>query len=74
VLNKEKQPSLSKRHTNWDDFRCLINERLALNVSLKTEEDIEAAVKFSNDTTQWASWNATSEHTETLKTYDCKKN
>jgi hypothetical protein len=39
--------------------------------SLKTEEDIEAAVKFFNDTIQWAGWNAIAEHTDTLKTYDC---
>jgi hypothetical protein len=71
VLNQEKQPSLSNRHTNWDDFRHLINQRLTLNVSLKTEEDIGAAVKFVDDTVQWAGWNATPEHTDTLKTYNC---
>jgi hypothetical protein len=67
ALNQEKQPSLSKRHINWDDFRHFINQRLTLNVSLKTEEDIEAAVKFFNDTIQWAGWNATPEHTDTFK-------
>jgi hypothetical protein len=71
ALNQEKQPSLSNRHTNWDDFKHLINQRLTLNVSLKTEEDIEAAVKFFNDKIQWADWNTTSEHTDILKTYDC---
>jgi hypothetical protein len=70
-LNKEKQPSLSSRHTNWDDFRHLINQRLTLNVSLKTEEDIEVAVKFFNDTIQRAGWNTTPEHTDTLKSNDC---
>jgi hypothetical protein len=44
---------------------------LTLNVSLKTEEAIEAAVKFINDTVQWADWNATPEHTDTLETYGC---
>jgi hypothetical protein len=68
AMNQEKQPSLSNRYTNLDDFRHLINQRLTLNVSLKTEEDIEAAVKFFNDTVQWAGWNATPEHTDTLKT------
>jgi hypothetical protein len=53
-LNQEKDPSLSNRHTYWEDFRRLINKRLTLNVSLKTKEDIEAAVKFYNDTIQWA--------------------
>jgi hypothetical protein len=42
------------------------NERLTLTVSLKTEEDIEAAVKFFNDTIQWAGWNATPKHTGRL--------
>jgi hypothetical protein len=72
ALNEEKYPSLSIRHTNWDDFRHLINQRLTLHVSLKTEEDIEEAAKFF-DTIQWAGWNATPEHTDTLKTYDCPK-
>jgi hypothetical protein len=51
-LDQEKQPSLSNRHTNLDDFRQLINQRLTMNVSFKIEEDIEAAVKFFNDTIQ----------------------
>jgi hypothetical protein len=71
ALNQEKQSSLCNRHTNWDDFRHLINQRLTLNVSLKTEEGIEAAVKFFNDTAQWAGWKTTPEHTDTLNTYDC---
>jgi hypothetical protein len=71
MLNQEKQPSLSNIHTKWDHFRQLINERLTLNISLKTEKNIEAAVKFFNDTIQWAGWKTTPEHTDTLKTYDC---
>jgi hypothetical protein len=67
ALNQEKQPSLSNSHTNWDDFRHLINQRLTLNVSLKTEKDIQAAVKFFNDTIQEASWNAMPEHTDTFQ-------
>jgi hypothetical protein len=50
ALNQDKQPSLNNRHTYWDDFIYCINERLTLNVFLKTEEDIEATVKFFNDT------------------------
>jgi hypothetical protein len=69
-LNQEKQPSLRNRHTSWDDLRQLINERLTLNIYLKTEEDIEAAVKLLNNRTQWAGWNAMPEHTDTLNEYD----
>jgi hypothetical protein len=70
VLNQEKEPILSNRRPNWDDFRCLVNERLTLNIPLKTEE-IEAAAKFFNDTIQWTCWNATPEHKKTLKAYYC---
>jgi hypothetical protein len=71
ALNQEIQPRLNNRHTNWDDFKQLINERLTLKVSLKTKEDTEATVEFFNDTIQWAGWNSTPEHTDTVKTYDC---
>jgi hypothetical protein len=52
--NRQKQPCLSNRYTNWDDFRHLVNEKRTLKVPLKTEENIKAAVKFFNDTIQWA--------------------
>jgi hypothetical protein len=39
--------------------RHIINQRLNVKVSLKAEEDIEAADNFFNDTIQWAGWNAT---------------
>jgi hypothetical protein len=42
-----------------------------LEVSLKAVEDIEVAVEFFKDTIYWVSWNATPEHTEKLKPYDC---
>jgi hypothetical protein len=58
-------------HANWDDFRRLVNERLTLNIPLKTEEDIEAAAKFFNDTIQCAGWNATPEYERTLKACHC---
>jgi hypothetical protein len=32
-------------------------------------DDFEVAVKFFNDTIQWAGWNTTQEHTDNA--YDC---
>jgi hypothetical protein len=52
ALNQETRPRLTTKHTNLDYFRQLINERLTLNVPLKTDEYIEAAVKLFNDTIQ----------------------
>jgi hypothetical protein len=45
--------NLSNRYTHWDGFRCLINKKLTLNVSLETKEDTDAAVKFLNNAIQW---------------------
>jgi uncharacterized protein YktA (UPF0223 family) len=66
-----KTAKLKKYTYKLNDLRHLINQRLPLNVSLKTEEDIEAAVKFFNDTIHWAGWDTSPEHTDILKTYDC---
>jgi hypothetical protein len=69
--NREKQSCLSNRYTHWDDFRHLINEKLTLKVHLKTEVNIEVAVKVFSNTIQWACWNSTPEHTDVLTTPDC---
>jgi hypothetical protein len=67
ALNQEKEPRLSNRHTNWEGFRHLINERLTSNVYLRTEDDIEAVVKFF-DTIERAGWNTTTAHRYTHDT------
>jgi hypothetical protein len=69
--NREKQPSLSNRYTNSNEFRHLINEKLTRKVPLKTEENIQEAGNFFSNTIQWAGWNATPEHTDILITVDC---
>jgi hypothetical protein len=71
VKNREKQSCLSNSYTNWDNFRHLVSEKLTLKIPLKTEENIEAAAKFFNNTIQWAGWKATPEHTDILTTLDC---
>jgi hypothetical protein len=63
------QPRLCNRKTDLDAFCHFINERLLLNVPLKT--DFEAAIKNFNDIIQWAGWTTTPKHTEARQTYDC---
>jgi hypothetical protein len=53
ITLKNRCAEPKNRHTNLDDFRCLGNERLTLNITLKTEKDLEAAAKFFNDTIQY---------------------
>jgi hypothetical protein len=45
ALHQAPQPTLCNRETNWDYFRQLITTNLTLHVPLKTEAQIEQAVK-----------------------------
>jgi hypothetical protein len=45
--------------------------RLLLNVPLKADSDIEAAIKNFNDISQWADCITTPEQSEARPTYDC---
>jgi hypothetical protein len=47
-----------------------VNKKLTLNVSLKTEDDIETAVKFLKDKIQFADRKAKPDHPETHKSYN----
>jgi hypothetical protein len=72
AMNQEKDSvnQLSSRHTNWVNFRRLVNERLTLNIPLKPGEDVKAAAKLFNDTTKCAGCNAPTEHKRTPKGYN----
>jgi hypothetical protein len=71
AINQDPQTSLSNRRTNWDYFSHLIHQQLILQVPLKTTDDAEAAVKFFNDTVQWASWKATPKLPAANRIHDC---
>jgi hypothetical protein len=68
--NSSRTPTQTLQQ-DWDAFRHLINERLLLKVPLKTDSDIEAAIKNFNDIIQWAGWTTTPEDTEARQAYDC---
>jgi hypothetical protein len=70
ALNQAPQPSLCNK-TNWDYYRHLITAALTLHVPLKTEAQIEDAVKYFNDIIQWVGWNSTPETTNTPSSYTC---
>jgi hypothetical protein len=58
-IRPDPPASLSNKLTKWDYFKHLINERLLLQIPLKTTDGIEEAVKFFTDTVEWAGWKAT---------------
>lgn len=59
IMLKTKAPQLHTHLTNWDEFRETLDKNLSLNVSLKSNEDIENAVEILTTTTQNTAWNAT---------------
>jgi hypothetical protein len=73
ALKQQKERSWRNRHTNLDDFRRIVDERLTWNISFKSAEDIEAAAQSCNDTIQRAGCNGTPEHKRTLKACDCPR-
>jgi hypothetical protein len=56
MTTRKPPASLSNKLTNWDYFKLLINERLLLQIPLKTTDDIEEAVKFFTDTDSSMGW------------------
>jgi hypothetical protein len=59
ALDQAPQPTLCNSKTNWDYFRQLITANLTLHMPLKTEAQIEDAIKYFTDIIQWARWTAT---------------
>jgi len=59
ILGKPKRPSLYNKRTDWYCFRDKLEDRLNLEIPLKTEADIEEAVASLTTAIQQAAWQAT---------------
>ncbi|KMQ86419.1 reverse transcriptase [Lasius niger] len=59
ILKKEKPPMLCNKHTDWTNFRKLLEESLVTKIPLKTAEDIIEAAEHFNQRIQQAVWNST---------------
>jgi exonuclease III len=59
IIERTKQPTLSNTHTNWDEFKRLIETKLDPKIPLKNEENILNAVEQFNSVIQQAAWNST---------------
>jgi hypothetical protein len=70
-MNQAPPPSLCNSKTNWGYFRYLISTNLTLHVPLQTDSHIDEAVKYFNETIQWAGWIATPETSCTPSFHTC---
>lgn len=50
---------LHSKHTNWDQFKCLVSNSLDTRIPLKTEDDLTEAVEHFNRCIQSAAWSST---------------
>lgn len=59
ILLNPSAPRLGSKHTNWDNFRMLIQDNLNTLVPLKTNTDIDNAVEYLNQIIQNSIWKST---------------
>jgi hypothetical protein len=59
ACHHDTQPRLCTKHTNWNYFRYILNQRLTLHIPLKTTNNIDEAAKLFTDSVQCAGWLAT---------------
>lgn len=71
ILEKQKQPTLYSRYTNWESFRRTIDEQIKLNIPLKTPAELDNAVIELTETIQRAAWSATPDHNSTTVNEKC---
>lgn len=64
VLTRSLPPTLHSKRTNWEYFREIIQEKVQLNIPLKTDIDLFNAVEHLNQTLQDAAWEATPDNEE----------
>jgi hypothetical protein len=59
ILFKEPAPRLYTKQTHWGKYQEIINQNIKLNVRLKEQDEIEAAVHDFTALVQTAAWKAT---------------
>ncbi|KAK2579085.1 hypothetical protein KPH14_010934 [Odynerus spinipes] len=59
VIERNTPSTLHTRKTNWDTYRCLLDEKVSCNKPLKTEEQLETAIEHFTVSIQEVAWEAT---------------
>lgn len=58
---KERPLRLCNKLTDWNQFREILDRNLNLNIQLKTNQDLDEAVKYITENIQRAAWSSTPE-------------
>ena len=59
AIKRQTPPHLSNKHTDWENFRSLLDEYINLGIPLKSEKDIITAVEHLTQSIQNAAWEST---------------
>lgn len=59
IVQKENNPVLVNKHTDWISFKQIHEEKMNLNIPLRTEEDLEKEVEKFNKDIQTTAWECT---------------
>lgn len=71
VTPKITQSSLTNNRTNWNLFRTILNDKINLNIELKTPDQLEEAVEYLNNLIHEAAWQTTPEITSIQNEEKC---
>lgn len=71
IILKEKAPTLTNKHTNWNLFREIVQETLDTDIPLKSTKDLETAVVHFNQVVQNAARQATPEPVKYINSTNC---
>lgn len=61
VINKERDPFIANNKTNWDLFRQILNEKISLSASIKSNFELEEELENLTQNIQQAAWKSTPE-------------
>lgn len=59
IINKEQNPGLTNRLTDWDYFNQLLEASINLSVPLKTTIQLEEELETFTFSIQYAAWRST---------------
>lgn len=59
IIQKEPNPTLVNKHTDWESFQIELNEKIQLNVPLRTAEELEKETEKIVELIQEVAWNNT---------------
>lgn len=66
IIDTPSAPTLTNQKTNWEVFRDVVEDRLAIDLPLKTGAEIDEALEHLIQTIQQAAWTGVQRHEQQI--------